>query len=449
MRKVVIFGAGLSSLYLIRQLEKESERLDFQLHVVDSNEKAIEQCVLSHKTSKRVVDINDEDNVNQLITDAFLVISMLPVRFHLQLAEKCLYFGCHFATASYLTEEIQNLHQDAIDKNVSFIMECGLDPGLDHIFSMIILDDLRSEGYEIESYESFAGALLSPKSPPNPWQYKFTWNPRNVVLAGSGGAVKFLDNGKYKYIPYQRLFRRTEIVHTEDYGRFEGYANRDSLKYQDAYSLQNIKTIYRGTLRRLGFCRAWNHIVNLGATDDSYSISDVTSMTHRDFTNCFLTYHPTDSVEVKLGHYLNIAQDDFDIWDKLESIGLFSDEKIGLSSGTPAQILEHILKKKWTLLDDEMDLVVMHFRIKGVKNDQTVLKTADFSLEGKNAQDTAISKTVGLPLAAACVLLLENVINQKGCFIPVSKDVYEPIWQYLQGLGFSLKIKSEFIAHNR
>jgi saccharopine dehydrogenase (NAD+, L-glutamate forming) len=260
------------------------------------------------------------------------------------------------------------------------------------------------------------------------------------VLAGSGGAVKFLDNGKYKYIPYHRLFRRTEVIHLNQYGKFEGYANRDSLKYQEAYGLQNVDTIFRGTLRRLGFSRAWNYIVNLGATDDSYVISGLDKMLHRDFTNCFLPYHPSDSIERKVGHYLNIAQDDFDIWEKFESIGIFSDEKIGLSHGTPAQILEHILRKSWTLNSKDKDLIVMYFNIKAEKEGMGITKSAEFCLQGLHSKDTALSKTVGMPLAAACKLLLENTIVKKGCFIPVDKEVYTPIFNYLIQEGFEFSI---------
>jgi saccharopine dehydrogenase-like NADP-dependent oxidoreductase len=194
--------------------------------------------------------------------------------------------------------------------------EIGLDPGIDHMSAMKIIDDIREQGGKIILFESFCGGLVAPESDNNLWNYKFTWNPRNVVLAGQGGTAKFLHEGNYKYIPYNMLFRRTEFMEVEGYGRFEGYANRDSLKYRSVYGLEDAKTLYRGTLRRVGFSKAWNIFVQLGMTDDSYIMEDSENMSYRDFINAFLPFHPTDSVELKLRHLLKIDQDDM-LWDKL------------------------------------------------------------------------------------------------------------------------------------
>ena len=158
---------------------------------------------------------------------------------------------------------MMSLDEDVKKKNLIFLNECGLDPGIDHLSAMKLLDEIRDSGGEIIEFESFTGGLVTPDSEDNPWRYKFTWNPRNVVLAGNGGAVKFIHNGKYKYIPYHKVFRRTEIVEIDGYGKFEGYANRDSLKYRETYGLNNVKTMYRGTFRRPGFSKAWNCFVQL------------------------------------------------------------------------------------------------------------------------------------------------------------------------------------------
>lgn len=445
MKQVVILGAGFSSRYLISHLEQNAANLDIYLIVIDQNLELLNQRVQSEKTTKLVADVTNITEIENVIKKSFLVANMLPVSFHLEIAKLCLKWDVHFASASYLTPEIEALNSQVVANNLVFLMECGLDPGLDHIFSVKIINDLRRKNYEIESFESFTGALLALDSENNPWKYKFTWNPRNVVLAGSGGAVKFLDNGNYKYIPYHRLFRRTEVIEIENYGRYEGYANRDSLKYQKAYELDTVKTIYRGTLRRSGFSRAWNCLIDLGATDDSYEITGVEFMTHRDFTNCFLPYHPYDSVERKLGHYLNIQQDDMPIWDKLECIGLFSNEKVGLERGTPAQILEHILKKSWTLDASDKDMIVMYFKLDAIHSTQKPLTiTASFTMEGKDASDTALSKTVGLPLAVGCQMIIENKFRKTGCLIPVHETIYKPMWEELKKLGFQLKY-NEFL----
>ena len=206
--------------------------------------------------------------------------------------------------------------------------EIGLDPGIDHMSSMKIIDRIKQQGHQIVLFESFCGGLVAPESDTNLWNYKFTWNPRNVVVAGQGGGVaKFIQEGKYKYIPYNRLFRRTEFIEFEGYGKFEVYANRDSLKYKDIYKLDDILTLYRGTIRRVGYSRAWDMFVQLGITDDSYVLDDSEHLSNRDFVNLFLPFHPTDSVEIKLRHQLKIDQDDV-MWEKLEELDLFNPKKL-------------------------------------------------------------------------------------------------------------------------
>ena len=194
---------------------------------------------------------------------------------------------------------------------------------------MHIIDKIRDAGHELKVFESFTGGLLAPSKEDNPWEYKFTWNPRNVVLAGQG-IVKFIQEGKYKFIPYHKLFRRTEQVHIPGHGYFEGYANRDSLKYLDVYGLRGIDTIYRGTFRRPGFCRAWNVFVQLGATDDTYQMEGVDKMTHREFINSFLSYNPNDSVELKIAHYLGLELDGPEM-HRLRWAGIFEDILVGFT----------------------------------------------------------------------------------------------------------------------
>ena len=256
-----------------------------------------------------------------------VAISMVPAHMHMNVAKACLKLGIHLLTASYLSDEMKELDQEVKAKKLVFLNECGLDPGIDHMSAMRLLDDIRDNGGDIKLFESFTGGLLSPESEgDNPWRYKFTWNPRNVVLAGQGGAVKFIQEGKYKYIPPHMVFRRTELINVSGYGKFEGLANRDSLKYKDAYKLEDVGTLYRGTLRRPGFARAWDSFVKLGMTDDSYVIEGTNDLTFREFTNLFLAYNPQDSVELKLKYYLNIPQDS-DIMSILVWAGLFSDKK--------------------------------------------------------------------------------------------------------------------------
>jgi saccharopine dehydrogenase-like NADP-dependent oxidoreductase len=284
-------------------------------------------------------------------------------------------------------------------------------------------------------FESFCGGLVAPESDTNLWNYKFTWNPRNVVLAGQGGASKFLQEGAYKYIPYHKLFRRTEILNIDGFGKFEAYANRDSLKYKKAYGLDNILTLYRGTIRRVGFSRAWNVFVQLGMTDDSYTLENSENMSYRDFTNTFLAYSPSDSVELKLRHYLRIPQDDI-IWEKLVELDIFNAKKmVDLKNATPAQILEKILKDSWTLQKDDKDMIVMQhlfgFELDGKKR-QIV---SSMVCMGENQVYTAMAKTVGLPVAIATLKILNKEITTPGVQIPIKKEVYEPILKELNENG--------------
>jgi saccharopine dehydrogenase (NADP+, L-glutamate forming) len=231
------------------------------------------------------------------------------------------------------------------------------------------------------------------------------------------------------------LFRRTEIIHIPGYGHFEGYANRDSLKYLDVYNLRGIDTLYRGTLRRPGYCKAWDVFVQLGATDDSYELENVKGMTHRDFMNSFLFYNPHDSVELKLAQYLNLDMESEEMY-KIKWLGMFSDEPIGLDKGTPAQILEHILMKKWCLEENDKDMIVMWHKFNYLDKDGVEQEEHSTMVAiGDDQTHTGMSKSVGLPLGIATKLILEGKINTPGVLIPIHKEIYAPILQELQEYG--------------
>lgn len=441
MPKLVILGAGLSASSLIHYIEEHATIHGWDVVVADRELELI-QSKLSSKNTKAVeADLSDDMTIDKLISSAKLVVSMLPASMHFKVAERCLQHKIHLATASYLGDELKAIDSQVQEKNLIFLNECGLDPGIDHLSAMQMIDSIKENGGKVTEFESFTGGLVAPDSEDNPWRYKFTWNPRNVVIAGQGGAVKFIHNGKYKYIPYHKVFRRTEIVQIDGYGKFEGYANRDSLKYRTTYGLEDVKTMYRGTFRRPGFSKAWNCLVQLGATDDSYVLEHSEKMTHRDFINTFLAYHPTDSVELKLRQYLKIDQDDVDLWEKLEYLGLFSDEVIGLEKATPAQILQYILIKKWSLKPDDRDMIVMWHKIHYEKDSKIYVKESSLVTEGEIDGKTAMAKTVGLPLAIACKLIMTDRIEQRGCILPIKAEFYEPILEELKSYGIVFKEK--------
>ncbi len=434
MRNVLLVGAGKSASALIRYLLDHAGSGEWTLTVGDLDEAAAARILKGHERGKaEFFDVHNADLRNEAVRRADLVISMLPAHFHLPLLKDCIRHRVNFLSASYVSDEIRDLKQDIDHAGILVLKECGLDPGLDHMSAMAKLDELRQAGAHIREFETFTGGLVAPGYENNPWQYKFTWNPRNVVLAGQG-VVKFKHNGRYKYIPYHRLFQRYETLQVPGFGSFEGYPNRDSLKYRDAYGLQEVDTLYRGTLRRPGFCKAWDVFVQLGMTDDSYEMEGVEGMTWRDFINAFLWWDNQRSVELKLAAYLKFDYQN-EILDKIAWLGLFEEESIGLKRGTPAQILQKRLEERWQLEEEDRDMIVMLHKYVYDLNGKRERVQASMVVLGEGQHETAMAKTVGLPLGIAARLVLEKRLDLKGTVIPTIPQLYKPILEELTRCG--------------
>ena len=440
MRTILIIGAGRSASSLIQYLLNKSEKENLHLVIGDLSLELAQKKTNNHPNATPIpLDIFDKNQREEAIKKADIVVSMLPAHMHIEIAKGCIVYKKHLVTASYVSDAMQELDASVKENNLIFMNEIGLDPGIDHMSAMKVIDEIKDKGGKMILFESFCGGLVAPESDTNLWNYKFTWAPRNVVLAGQGGAAKFIQEGKYKYIPYCNLFRRTEFLNVEGFGRFEGYSNRDSLKYRSVYGLDDVLTLYRGTIRRVGFSKAWNMFVQLGMTDDSYIMENSENMSYREFVNSFLPYHPTDSVEIKTRLILKIDQDDI-MWDKLLELDLFNRNKIvGLKNATPAQMLEKILSESWTLQPEDKDMIVMYHKF-------------GYEFEGKNKQIdskmvcigddqtyTAMAKTVGLPVAMATLLILNGEITTPGVQLPIRKEVYEPILKELEEYGVVFK----------
>ena len=436
MRKILIIGAGRSASSLIQYLLNKSDEENLHLVIGDLSLESAKNKINNHPTATAIaLDVFDEKQRKEAIQKADIVISMLPAHLHIEVAKDCIVYKKNMATASYISDAMQELDVLAKENNLIFMNEIGLDPGIDHMSAMKIINEIRKKGGKMLLFESFCGGLVAPESDTNVWNYKFTWAPRNVVLAGQGGAAKFLQEGTYKYIPYWNLFRRTEFLEVEGYGRFEAYSNRDSLKYLDIYGLENILTLYRGTIRRVGFSKAWNMFVQLGMTDDSYVMEDSENMNYRQFVNSFLPYHPTDSVESKMRLILKIDQDDI-MWDKLLELDLFNpNKKVGLKNATPAQILEKILGDSWTLQPKDKDMIVMYHKFGYEINGKKEQIDSKMVCIGENQTYTAMAKTVGLPLAMATLLILNGKIKTPGVQLPIREEVYLPILKELEEYG--------------
>lgn len=438
MKTILVLGAGRSSSSLIRYLLENAGPTSWKVLISDISEDAVRGKLGDNPFGEFIpFNIDDYDAGIETIRRADVVISLLPPPAHARVAMYCIAAKRHMLTASYVSPEMQSLHEEALKANIILLNECGLDPGIDHMSAMQVIDRIKDEGGQVLSFESFTGGLIAPETDPlNPWRYKFTWNPKNVVMAGQATA-RYLENGRVSYIPYHQLFRRTTQVTVPGLGEFEGYANRDSLKYIQLYGLHDAQTMQRGTLRYAGFCEAWDILVQLGCCDDSYEIKDTSGLTPRTFIESFLPAG-TGSVRERVAKYLRLGNSSAGL-DRLEWSGFFDDQPLPFEHPTPAQVTERILNKKWAMTDNDRDLVVMWHRFKYNQAGQTRTIEASLVATGENSTYTAMAQTVGLPLAIAAKLLLRDEIKARGVTIPITREFYDPILQELQSLGISLR----------
>jgi saccharopine dehydrogenase-like NADP-dependent oxidoreductase len=440
---ILILGAGKSTPVLIEYLLRSAKNKSRQVILADISREAAESKVKDHPPAiAKALDIKNETERKKLIQQADVVISMLPPNFHAAVAADCVEASKHFFSASYTSTDIKKLESKIKEKNLFFLNECGLDPGLDHMSAMRLMDREREKGHIITLYKSFCGGLMAPEHADNPWNYKLTWNPRNVVLAGQG-VSSFIRNGFYKFIPYHMLFKRIEKVHFPELGTYEGYPNRDSLSYREIYGLDQIPTILRGTLRTQGFCQAWNVLVQLGLTDDSYELNLPEGFTYRMLTNTFLPYDPNNSVEDKIKILLPDVTDA--ILEKLGWLGLFDESPMALRKGSPAVILQHLLEEKWKLNPKDKDMVLMQHQLDVVVGDKKKRIVSSLIVKGDDQTYTAMAKTVGLPLGIAVDLFLEGEFTRRGLLIPTRKDIYSPILKRLKAVGIAFEERESWI----
>jgi len=436
MKKILVIGAGRSAVTLIKYLLDNSVANNWQVTVADFSIELAETAVANHGNGKAIFfNVTDEKQRKTEIGNADIVISMLPASLHITVAKDCISLVKNLVTASYVSPEIADLDEKAKQAGVLLLNEIGLDPGIDHMSAMQVIDDIKENGGELTSFKSFCGGLVHPDYDTNPWNYKFTWNPRNVVLAGQGTA-QYIKQGKYKYIPYTKLFERTEVMEVLDAGEFEGYANRDSLGYRSAYGLEDIPTLFRGTLRRKGYCKAWNMFVQLGMTDDTYKVENSENLTYRAFINLFFPYNNELSIKEKFCSYLNLSQDSEE-FRKIEWLGVFTDTVVGLKEASPAQILQKICEEKWTLGVEDKDMIVMQHQFEYLENGEQKKLNSSLLVFGDDPRYTSMAKTVGLPVAIAAKLILNGKIKSTGVKIPTTKDIYVPVLKELEENGIN------------
>lgn len=437
MKTILILGAGRSSTVLIDYLLKEAATHSWKVIVADVSKELAESKVKSHSNGSAIAfDLNNETQRNELINNASVVVSLLPPSMHYLVALTCFRFSVSLFTASYVSKEIADLHDEAVKKNMLILMECGLDPGIDHMSAVKEMELIKEKKGLLRSFKSYTGGLIAPESDDNPWHYKITWNPRNVVTAGKG-ISKFMDNGKIVEVGYQDVFSQTEKISVKGFGEFEGYPNRDSLSYLKTYQLSDLKTFIRGTLRRPGYCSAWNILVKMGYTNDETLIVKK-GMSFLDLASELTGGRKKEDILIQLK---SLGANTNEI-EKIEWLGCLSDNLIGLENATPADALQLLLERNWKLKKDDKDMIVMQHQFEYEMEGRMKKLTSSLVVTGENEHETAMAKTVGLPLAISVKLFLEGKISLKGVQVPIHQEIYLPVLHELES-GFSIRFRNE------
>ena len=442
MNNILIIGAGRSANALINYVLEQAKKYNWFVTVADADHELAARKVGGHSHGRATwLDALKVNDRRELIGRADVVVSLLPAHLHLEVAQDCLKLKKHLITASYISKQMYALGDEARARALIFMGEMGLDPGIDHMSGKQKIDEIKAKGGRLKAFRSSTGGLVAPENDDNPWHYKFSWNPRNVVLAGQGTA-QYLEDGKLKYVPYNRLFSIAKpIVIPGVEGEFETYINRDSLLYRDLYDLGPIPNLIRGTIRYKGFSKAWDALVQIGLTDSSFPILDSEDITYHELIDAYVSSSvQTGSVKEKVAHLIGETVDS-DVIKKLEWLGLFSKKKIRMKSATPALILENLLLEKWKLQDHEKDMVIMQHELDYEVARQNRRLTSTLVMYGTDGNNTAMSRLVGLPIGIFVKHVMLGKINSIGVNIPVSKEVYEPVLEELKDYGVVFKEK--------
>ncbi len=418
-KHVILFGAGKSASYLIRYLSTECAVNNWRFTVADNNILLAQSKVGSSLCAEaRQVQVESREQRSGLIREGDLIISLLPPSLHFLVASDCLTYGKDLLTASYLDERLKSLATAIKDKGLLFLCEMGLDPGIDHMSAMRLVNGIKAQGGKISSFKSHCGGLLAPESDDNPWHYKISWNPKNIVMAGSSGAV-FREDNLLRQITYNELFGECKEIEVKGVGKLGYYPNRDSISYMDLYDLQDATTFVRTTFRHPAFCKAWNSIVNAGLTNDTIIVNSP----GRTFKEWAATSIPFDKVNDHQFKYL----------------GLFDEQIIPHHLQTSADILQHLLEKKLMMQHSDKDMIVMLHEIEFYLDSIFHKTNSLLLLKGEDSTYTAMAKTVGLPLGIAASLILQEKLLLTGLHIPVMPAIYDPVLKELERHGISFE----------
>ncbi len=428
-KQILVFGAGKSATCLIDYIIKEAGVHGWQVTVADADLALAQAKVGNHQQATAVaVNVLNDAERQQLLQQATIVISLLPPALHFLVAKDCVLFSKNLLTASYTDDNIRSLQPAIEEKQLLFLCEMGLDPGIDHMSAMQLIHRIQQEGGSISSFVSHCGGLVAPESDDNPWHYKISWNPRNVVMAGKAGAV-YRQNQQVRKMIYENLFDAARVVSMPGLGQLSWYPNRDSLDYIPVYGLEKVETFMRTTLRHPEFCLGWKHIIELQLTDE-HILYETGNMTLQDFfiqhfSNCNLT-----------GRVLELEQQSAVFGRQLQWLGTKDNiTLINKGSCSAMEVLQFALEKKLVLNTTDKDMIVMLHEIEYLLQGKKYSVKSHLLVKGDDHLRTAMAKTVGLPLGIAAKLLLEGKINLTGLQIPVIADIYEPVLAELQQHG--------------
>ena len=436
MKKILMMGAGLVAKPAIQYLLNQP---GFQITMADQFILKAEELVGNHPAGNAIcLDVNDKLSLRDAIADSDVVVSLLPWIFHPMVAELCLALNKHLVTASYVKQEMQAFHEKAREKKLIFLNEMGVDPGIDHMAAMKIINEVKAADGEVTDFFSYCGGLPAPENNNNPLGYKFSWSPEGVMLAANNDG-RYLSDGKVINIPEKDLFRHYELITIPGAGVFEAYVNRDALPYVELYGINSVKSMFRGTLRNIGSCETWDYFKKLGFLSrktmfDFDEISPKQVMAN-------IVKSPGINVIKDVACFLGIPAHSL-ILKKLEWLGLFNDEKIKIGNASVFDMFAHILQEKLVYDTGEQDLLVQYHKfIVNYSDGRKEKITSTMINTGIPGGESAMSRTVGFPVAIAAKMIAEGKINYHGVIIPIYKEIYDPILAELKTMNIKFEEK--------
>ncbi|MCU0850355.1 MAG: saccharopine dehydrogenase NADP-binding domain-containing protein [Candidatus Thermoplasmatota archaeon] len=438
MKIILVLGAGMVSRPMIRYL---LDQPNYHVIMASRTVSKAEQMIDGHPQGEAIsLDVNDVKKVEDLISNADVVVSLLPYTYHVKVAEMCIQHKKQMITTSYVSDAMRALDQKAKTAGILILNECGLDPGIDHMSAMRIIHEVEKKNGKVISFKSTTGALPAHEANNNPFGYKFSWSPRGVLLA-SRNAAKWLENGKEISIPGEQLFENYSIQNVKGTGAFENYPNRNSIPYKEIYGLKHAQTVYRGTFRMTGWCETIRAIVALGWLSEEPP-KGFTGKTYGDLTRHLIGVKPKDDLPQMTAKYLGLKPYAA-ILKRLQWLGLFGDEPLSADKNNPLDYLNVLTLQKMSMGPHERDMVVMHHEFIAEYKTKKEYITSTLVDYGIPDGDTSVARTVALPAAIAVKMVLNKQITLTGVHIPVIPEIYNPILDELEGLGITFKEKTE------